>query len=63
VRDDGIGLEPNAEGFGGLGRASMRHRASAIGALLSVSTATGSGTEVRLDCPQHAKAREERGWG
>lgn len=62
VRDDGIGLRPSTAQSGGLGRASMRHRASAIGALLSVSNAIGSGTEVRLDCPQHAKAREERGW-
>ncbi|MGO9994977.1 MAG: PAS domain S-box protein [Steroidobacteraceae bacterium] len=63
VRDDGIGLLPSAAQSGGLGRASMRHRASAIGALLYVSNAIGGGTEVRLDCPQHAKAREERGWG
>lgn len=62
VRDDGIGLLPSSARNGGLGRASMRHRASAIGALLSVWSATGSGTEVRLDCPQHAKAREQRGW-
>ncbi|MGC1521018.1 MAG: ATP-binding protein [Steroidobacteraceae bacterium] len=62
VRDDGIGLLPSSAQSGGLGRASMRHRASAIGARLSVSSAIGGGTEVRLDCPQHAKAREERGW-
>ncbi len=62
VRDDGIGLLSSSAHSGGLGRASMRHRASAIGALLSVSSTIGGGTEVRLDCPQHAKAREERGW-
>jgi nitrate/nitrite-specific signal transduction histidine kinase len=42
---------------------AMRHRASAIGALLFVSNVDGGGTEVRLDCPQDAKARAERGWG
>ena len=63
VRDDGMGLLTSLSQSGGLGRASMRHRASAIGALLYVSDAVGGGTEVRLDCPQHAKAREERGWG
>ncbi len=62
VRDDGIGLLSGSAHSGGLGRASMQHRASAIGALLSVSSTIGSGTEVRLDCPQHARAREERGW-
>jgi PAS domain S-box-containing protein len=62
VRDDGMGLLPNSAQSGGLGRASMRHRASAIGALLYVSNVIGGGIEVRLDCPQHAKAREERGW-
>jgi signal transduction histidine kinase len=63
VRDDGIGLLSNSAPVGGLGRASMRHRASAIGAHLSLSNAIGGGTEVRLDCPQHAQEREERGWG
>jgi signal transduction histidine kinase len=62
VRDDGMGL-PGSVLSSGLGRASMRHRASAIGALLSVSNVAGGGTEVRLDCPQDAKARAERGWG
>jgi PAS domain S-box-containing protein len=62
VRDDGMGL-PSSVPSSGLGRASMRHRASAIGALLFVSNVAGGGTEVRLDCPQDAKARAERGWG
>ncbi len=61
VRDDGIGLPSSSAHSGGLGRASMRHRASAIGALLSASGTIGGGTEVRLDCPQHAKAGEEPG--
>ncbi len=62
VRDDGVGLQSSAPSSG-LGRASMRHRASAIGALLSISNVAGGGTEVRLDCPQDARARAERGWG
>lgn len=61
VRDDGVGLLNSAPNSG-LGRASMRHRASAIGALLAVSNVAGGGTEVRLDCPQDARARAERGW-
>jgi PAS domain S-box-containing protein len=59
VRDDGMGLQPTSNLSGGLGHASMRHRASAIGALLSVSNVIGGGTEVRLDCPQDARVREE----
>jgi signal transduction histidine kinase len=63
VRDDGIGLPSSSAYDGGLGRASMRHRASAIGALLSVSSTIGGGTEVRLDCPQHPTEGGQRGVG
>jgi PAS domain S-box-containing protein len=60
VRDDGIGLPPGEAQKGGLGLASMRHRASAIGGLLSISSRIGGGTEVRLDCPQGAQIRGAR---
>ena len=62
VRDDGMGLSSSVPSSG-LGLASMRHRAAAIGAVLTVSNPVGGGTEVRLDCPQDARARAERGWG
>lgn len=64
VRDDGRGLPHESPPNGGLGRASMRHRAAAIGAQLYVSGVRGGGTEVRLECPQQrAQARQERRWG
>jgi PAS domain S-box-containing protein len=52
VCDDGIGLPKNAARGIGLGGASMRHRASAIGANLQVVPASGGGTLVRLECVQ-----------
>jgi signal transduction histidine kinase len=64
VRDNGVGLPPVAARGSGLGFASMRHRASAIGARLSVTSPRGGGTEVRLECPQGppviAKRRRSR---
>jgi PAS domain S-box-containing protein len=54
VCDDGIGLPQNAARGIGLGGASMRHRASAIGASLYVVPAAGGGTLVRLECAQGA---------
>jgi two-component system sensor histidine kinase UhpB len=50
VRDDGAGIAPGAAERGG-GIRGMRERAVLIGARLSV-TATGQGTQVRLDIPQ-----------
>jgi PAS domain S-box-containing protein len=48
VRDDGIGLPPVAKLRVGLGRATMRFRASAIGAGLYIKNLNNKGTEVRL---------------
>jgi PAS domain S-box-containing protein len=59
VRDDGVGLPPNGARGAGLGLASMRHRASAIGADLCVTDLGGRGTELRLDCPQLDARRVE----
>jgi signal transduction histidine kinase len=61
VRDDeaGVGLPVNPAPSGGLGWASMRHRASAIGALLYVTNSNGGGTEVRLEYEHVAVARED----
>ena len=51
VEDDGIGFRPARAGERGLGLAGMADRASAIGARLSVDTAPGRGTRVRLSIP------------
>ncbi|MEW2356527.1 GAF domain-containing sensor histidine kinase [Spirillospora sp. NPDC029432] len=57
VADDGAGFDPaaavpNGEASGGgLGLASMRDRAEAAGAALSIDAAPGIGTVVRLEVP------------
>ncbi|GII81239.1 hypothetical protein Sru01_62210 [Sphaerisporangium rufum] len=51
VRDDGVGFEPDAPDLRGLGLASMRDRAEAAGGVLSVHSAPGAGTTVRLEVP------------
>lgn len=56
IRDDGVGLSQAAAQEPGLGLSSMRYRAAAIGARLSVVSPVGGGTEVRLECPQGAAA-------
>jgi PAS domain S-box-containing protein len=58
VHDDGIGLPPDLASNIGLGRASMRHRASAIGATLYLTNSIGRGTDVLLECPQCAGAAQ-----
>jgi PAS domain S-box-containing protein len=55
VRDDGVGLPPVAKLRVGLGRASMRYRASAIGGGLYIKNLNNRGTEVRLECAQRAR--------
>jgi len=50
VSDDGKGFVPGSTA-GGLGLASMRERAAAAGAALSVATAPGRGTRIRLTVP------------
>jgi len=54
VRDDGVGLPPVSKLRVGLGRASMRYRASAIGGGLFIKNLASGGTEVRLVCAQRA---------
>jgi two-component system sensor histidine kinase UhpB len=49
VRDDGRGLSAGANG--GSGIAAMHERALHIGGRLTVASAPGGGTEVRLDIP------------
>jgi signal transduction histidine kinase len=50
IRDDGSGFDPELAS-GGLGLASMRERAAAVGGELRVSSAPGAGTRVRLAVP------------
>jgi signal transduction histidine kinase len=50
VGDDGQGFSPKTPSTG-LGLASMRERAAAAGGTLTITSAPGDGTEVRLDLP------------
>jgi signal transduction histidine kinase len=50
VSDDGTGFDPGIAS-GGLGLSSMRERAAAVGGVLRVSSAPGTGTRVRLAVP------------
>ncbi len=51
VADNGPGFAPAAARPGGLGLASMRDRASSVGGTLTVRSAPGAGTTVRLTVP------------
>ena len=54
VSDDGTGFEPAlaaAGASGGLGLASMRERAAAVGGTLRITSEPGVGTKVRLAVP------------
>lgn len=59
VTDDGRGFVPDASS-GGLGLASMRERAAAVGAELTIRSAPGQGTSVRLTVPLDAPAPARR---
>jgi len=50
ISDDGTGFDP-ALASGGLGLASMRERAAAVGGTLRITSAPGAGTRVRLAVP------------
>jgi signal transduction histidine kinase len=50
VADDGAGFDPGLA-VPGLGLASMRERAAAVGGTLRVSSAPGAGTRIRLAVP------------
>lgn len=49
IGDDGLGFDPRDLRDGSMGLGIMRERAGAVGARLTIDTAPGSGTRVRLD--------------
>lgn len=49
VVDDGVGFDPERPHSGGMGLGHMRERAQALGGVLTVQSAPGAGTEVRLE--------------
>jgi signal transduction histidine kinase len=55
VRDDGVGFDLNESGAplrsAGLGLLGMRERAAMLGGALSITSARGHGTTVRVDLP------------
>jgi signal transduction histidine kinase len=51
IADDGRGFDPGSTTSGHYGLASMRSRAEEIGASLSISSAVGRGTVVRVEVP------------
>jgi len=57
VTDDGSGFAPGAPG--GLGFASMRGRAASAGGTLTIRSAPGAGTTVRLAVPLRRPVRQQ----
>ena len=51
IRDDGRGFDPGARHPGHFGLDSMRSRASEIGGVLTITSAPGEGTVVRVEVP------------
>lgn len=51
VRDDGVGFDPVAARFGGLGLEGMAERARIVGGELDLRSSPGSGTELTLRVP------------
>ena len=54
IRDDGRGFDPGADHPGHFGLDSMRTRAAEIGARLTIASAPGRGTRVRVEAPASA---------
>jgi signal transduction histidine kinase len=58
VRDDGRGFDPTrAAPHGHVGLAGMRERAAAVGARLTIDSAPGRGTTVRIVLPARPRTR------
>lgn len=54
VLDDGKGFNPNGVDQGGLGLSTMRERAQRLGGSLTVESAPGAGTAVRVRVPHRS---------
>jgi signal transduction histidine kinase len=54
VRDDGAGFDPAGDFAGHLGLQSMRERAAKVRGILTISSAPGEGTVVRVSVPAPA---------
>ena len=55
VADDGVGFDPDAVGeMGRLGLASMRERAEGLGGSLTIASASGQGTRVKVTVKRKA---------
>jgi signal transduction histidine kinase len=62
VSDDGCGFGKQHGQHSGMGLRTMRHRASAIGARLSIAAGRHGGTIVTCDCPnRESELRQSAG--
>jgi PAS domain S-box-containing protein len=61
VLDDGRGFERGAQRRAALGLIAMEERATGLGGTVRVSSAPGSGTAVRLECPLVRRAEPTAG--
>jgi signal transduction histidine kinase len=52
VADDGVGFEPALRGGAGFGLSGMRERAERLAGTLTVESAPGAGTRVRVEVPR-----------
>jgi PAS domain S-box-containing protein len=60
VSDDGCGMAEALAPDGGLGLRSMRDRATAIGAALTMAPSDSGGTMIRCECPNVGPPRHRR---
>jgi signal transduction histidine kinase len=58
ISDDGSGFDPRVP-QPGLGLASMRERARSVGGKLTITSAPGAGTKIRLSVPMPAAGSPE----
>jgi signal transduction histidine kinase len=56
IRDDGRGFDPDSDHPGHFGLASIRSRADEIGGVLTIASAPGRGTVVRVEVPAESGA-------
>jgi signal transduction histidine kinase len=59
IRDDGRGFDAAARHPGHFGLESMRSRAAEIGGVLTISSAPGAGTVVRVEAPVETEAASD----